>query len=200
MTTTAQYIEEILKEEGISLDNIPITKFVVWFAGSSGAAAISVNQTLPQNDKLVVVAIFRGLGEWRVYCMPREESKDPKVSDSPVRIVLTQIAPTSDGSAVPPALFREMLKAEFRALVVASDDEDVEEDDLECIACGAEMPYTFDFCGECGARLPAEKTVKCGDCGEESPETASFCSDCGKALPEEKDEEEDAEEKPAVPQ
>jgi hypothetical protein len=60
-----------------------------------------------------------------------------------------------------------------------------------CAGCGAEIPGTKKFCGNCGAavgmippaaeeRIPAGQT--CTGCGAEIPGTKKFCGNCGTAV------------------
>lgn len=47
-----------------------------------------------------------------------------------------------------------------------------------CSSCGAKNPATAKFCGECGAKLEAQKII-CPNCGAEMKSGAKFCSECG---------------------
>ena len=58
-----------------------------------------------------------------------------------------------------------------------------------CEACGAEVPFTSNFCDKCGAPMkkpepvveetPAPEVKVCVNCGKELPLDTVFCSDCG---------------------
>jgi len=49
---------------------------------------------------------------------------------------------------------------------------------VRCLACGAENPPDFSFCGHCGASLPRP----CPRCGFGNPRGFSFCGRCGADL------------------
>jgi predicted amidophosphoribosyltransferase len=47
-----------------------------------------------------------------------------------------------------------------------------------CPECGAPQEKNAKFCGECGAKLVAEK--HCTECGAKLKPDAKFCGECGK--------------------
>lgn len=52
---------------------------------------------------------------------------------------------------------------------------------IRCNNCGAMLPYTVNFCTECGTKLDKVEEMKstCSNCGAELREGANFCVECG---------------------
>ena len=62
---------------------------------------------------------------------------------------------------------------------------------VKCPQCGADVPYSSQFCGSCGTRIvrmepvPAPASVRrCPSCNAEASATDRFCNKCGKPLPQ----------------
>ena len=62
---------------------------------------------------------------------------------------------------------------------------------VKCPQCGADVPYSSQFCGVCGTRIirpeavPAAGSVRrCPSCGAEASATDRFCNKCGKPIPQ----------------
>ena len=62
---------------------------------------------------------------------------------------------------------------------------------VKCPQCGADVPYSSQFCGVCGTRIvrpeaaPAAASARrCPSCGAEAAASDRFCNKCGKPLPQ----------------
>ena len=69
-------------------------------------------------------------------------------------------------------------KCKYQITVQGDSGERVE---IICPKCGAEMPKTMKFCGNCGSALKPKK-INCPKCKTENLSTDKFCGNCGTKL------------------
>ena len=55
---------------------------------------------------------------------------------------------------------------------------EIENEQMRCPSCGAELPSQSAYCSKCGARASVEPR-RCVNCGAELPSQSAYCSKCG---------------------
>lgn len=68
----------------------------------------------------------------------------------------------------------------FIGMMDVMNNQPAAEKKKKCEKCGAEMPVSAKFCGNCGAKFPEKKF--CPGCGAPIIEGSKFCCECGALL------------------
>jgi hypothetical protein len=157
------FAEKLLVDAGVADIEVANLSSVVWFRGpwckpEEPVTTVRHGDPCPFNPAVSVFAMYQDDEEFRIYAVPNAPPAPSQGPPPPTRMAryrLSKKACVYGCESMTVGTFAEEMIEELQA-AAGINQEDDGPDEIECPACGVDVPHLV-HCGACGAALPIEE-------------------------------------------